>query len=85
MSKQETFRRLLAGEYNDARHVTLATDKELLLEMRSLGWWPYSRPLIKDNDDPNSPIDSTGFRPSHKEGSQEWRKDIRICLENLSR
>lgn len=85
MTKQETFKKLLAGDYLDGRYVTLKTDEELLLEMRSLGWWPYSRPLSKDNDDPNSPVDSTGFRPNHKEGSQEWYKDIRICLKNLRR
>ena len=73
-----TFKRLLAGEYDDGRHVTLKEDKELLSEMRSIGWWPFSRPLSKHNPGP-------GIRENHKEGSQEWRKDIRICLEKLNR
>lgn len=79
MKKQETFRRLLAGEYDDARHVTLKEDEKLLLEMRRIGWWPYSRPLVKD--------DSGGgpFRSHRGEGSAEWKKDIRIALKNLGR
>lgn len=75
--KKLTFKRLLAGEYDDARHVTLKVDEKLLKEMRSIGWWPYSRPLYKNN---------RGIgRPDYMEGSTEWKKDIRIALTNLSR
>lgn len=78
MSKQETFRRLLAGEYDDARHVTIKTDKKLLLKMRKFGWWPYSSPLSKDKPD-------VGPLETHKEGSAEWRKDIKQALRALKR
>jgi len=78
MKKQETFRRLLAGEYDDARHVTLKKDQELLDEMRSFGWWPYSSPLSKENP-------GSGHRLNFSEGSAEWKKDIRLALKNLDR
>jgi len=78
MKKQETFRRLLAGEYDDARYVSLKDDKELLLEMRRIGWWAYSRPLYKDNL-------GSGHRLNHTEGSNEWKQDIRLALTNLGR
>lgn len=78
MKKQETFRRLLAGEYDDGRYVILDEDEELLLEMRSFGWWPFSRPLSKHNP-------GAGLRPNYKEGSKEWKKDIRFALKNLGR
>ena len=78
MKKQETFRRLLAGEYDDGCLVTLKEDDELLLKMRSIGWWPYSRPLNKDNP-------SLGPLETYKEGSKEWKKDILLALKNLGR
>lgn len=80
MKKQETFRRLLAGEYDDARHVTVGIDLDLLEQMRLYGWWPYSRPLLKDDDSGEGP-----FRIHHREGSAEWKKDIRCALKNLDR
>ena len=75
MSKQETFRRLLAGEYNDARHVMIDNDLELLEQMRSYGWFAYSRPLAK----------ADGFGKHYIEGSAEWKQDIRFALKNLGR
>ena len=76
MSKQETFRRLLAGEYDDARHVMIDCDLELLEQMRSYGWFAYSRPLVKWNKN----VENHQY-----EGSAEWNIDIRRALEALQR
>jgi len=78
ITKQETFRRLLAGEYDDGRYVSLQTDKDLLMAMRKIGWWAYSRPLCKDNHGP-------GHQLNYTEGSAEWKKDMVICLTELGR
>lgn len=78
--KKKTFKHLLAGDYDNGRYVTLATDKELLVEMRSLGWWAWSRPLIK-----NDISSGVGTGAIHEEGSAEWNKDIRTCLHSLGR
>jgi len=77
MSKQETFRRLLAGEYDDARHVTIGSDLDLLEQMRIYGWFAYSRPLIKRRDH------YRGDRHCLKEGSLEWKADIMRALNAL--
>ena len=75
MSKQETFRRLLAGEYDDARHVMIDNDLELLEQMRTYGWFAYSRPLTKLG----------GNNIVHFENSDEWKQDIKQALRILQR
>lgn len=75
MSKQETFKRLLAGEYDDARHVMIDCDLELLEQMRTYGWFAYSRPLSKRG----------AGSVYYQEGSAEWNIDIRRALETLQR
>lgn len=76
MSKQETFRRLLAGEYDDAHYVMVSNDLELLEQMREYGWFAYSRPLVKW---------SKNLNDHQYEGSPEWRKDIKQALRALQR
>lgn len=78
--KALTFKEFLKGHYQTGE--CLSHDNILLVEMRNLGWYPFSSPYLKEN---KHYVSGQGVPKWFKEGSRIWDYDIRTCLEELGR